>query len=185
MHSETLRAPTPAGSSVWMNASTSSISSTGHGQVDRQVAAISSRDSGQVAVIVERVDNRLADPDLPRVELADLELPDQVLMQIAAALVGELERTVVVALRTSFAGGERAVLPRIHVDDDFFLGVARGGSFSSSGRLLVRWSSEVSSTPRLPRRHDVGFERLHLRLGSSTVAAPIAAQLRHVNCWRV
>jgi hypothetical protein len=150
-----------------MKASTSSISSTVTGRSVVRLRAIS-RETRQVAVIVERVDDRLADPDLPRVELADLELPDQVLMQIAAALVGELERTVVVALRTSFAGGERAVLPRIHVDDDFFLGVARGGSFLiRGGRLLVRLVQrrELDDLVFLGLEHDVAFERLlHLRL---------------------
>ena len=105
MHSETLRAPIPAGSSVCTNASTSSTSVDRHGQFVGQALRDFLERLGQVAVVVERVDDGFADPQLPRIERADLELPDQVLMQIAAAFVGELERTVIVV-------GARAIARR-------------------------------------------------------------------------
>ena len=80
---------------------------------DRQVGAQVLGDLGgglrQVAVVVQRVDDRLADPDLARIEPADLQLPDQVLVQVAAAFVGELERAVVVVGAGAVAGRRRAI----------------------------------------------------------------------------
>ena len=66
------------------------------GQVGAQVPGDVGGRQGEVAVVVQRVDDRLADPHLARIERADLELPDQVLVQVAAAFIGELEWAVVV-----------------------------------------------------------------------------------------
>jgi hypothetical protein len=140
----------------------------GHRQIDAQVARDLLERLGHVAIVVERIDDRFADPDLARVELADLELPDQVLVQIAAALVRELERPVVVALRAALAGRNRAVLPRVDIDDDFLLGVARGRGFVLRRvREIVRLVQrrDLDGFVFLGLEHHVVFERLlHLRL---------------------
>ncbi len=89
----------------------------------RQVGAQAARDVGravrEVAVVVQRVHQRLADPYLARIEPAHLELPDQVLVQVAIAVVAELERPVVVVLRAAVAGRCRRLGPRVlHLDHD-------------------------------------------------------------------
>jgi hypothetical protein len=97
----------------------------GHGQVGAQAARDLRHRLDEVAVVVQRVDQRLADPHLARVEAAHLELPDQVLVQVALALVAELERAVIVVLGAAIAGGRGGLGPRIlHLDHDL---VARRG----------------------------------------------------------
>ena len=91
-----MRAPTPAGSSVCTNASTSSTSATVTGRSVLRSLRDLLGGLGEVAVVIQRVDDGFADPDLARIEPADLELPDQVLVQVAAAFVGELQRPVIV-----------------------------------------------------------------------------------------
>ena len=72
----------------------------GDGQIGGQALRDVGERLGEIAVVVQRVDDCLAYPHLARIERADFELPDQVLVEVTLALVGELERPVVVVVRS-------------------------------------------------------------------------------------
>jgi hypothetical protein len=143
----------------------------GDWQVDAQVPGDLGRRLGEVAVVVQRVDDRLADPDLARIERADFELPDQVLVQVAAAFIGEFEWAVVVVGAGPVAGRRRGPGPGVfHLDDDVVRGgfvgfggfaAIRGLGFGlARGRDLVE-RGEVDRVVLFLLEHDVGLERLH------------------------
>ncbi len=115
------------------------------GQVGAQVPGDLGGRQGEVAVVVQRVDDRLADPHLARIERADFELPDQVLVQVAAAFIGEFERAVVVVGAGPVAGRRRGLGPGVfHLDDDVVgAGVVGFGGFApfrGLGFRLARWA---------------------------------------------
>ena len=135
-----------------------------HGQVHAEAARDRVGGLGQVAVVVQRVDDRLADPQLARVELADLQLPDQVLVQVEVAFVGELERPVVVVLGTPLAAGRNRIGPGVlHLDDDLLL--LRGVLvFARLGRARLE-GGDLDGLVLLGLQHHVRLERLlHLCL---------------------
>ncbi len=139
---------------------------------DRQVHAEALRDVGrrlgEVAVVVERVHERLADPHFARIEAADLELPDQVLVQVAVAVVGEFERAIVVVLGSAVARRRGGLGPRVlHLHHDFVglraVGLAVVSVFAGGRRLVER--REVDLFFLLGLQHHVAFEGfLELRL---------------------
>ena len=153
----------------------------------RQVGAQAARDVGdrfgEVAVVVQRVNDRLADPHLARIELAHLELPDQVLVQVAFAFVAELEGAVVVVLRAAVARGRRGFRPRVlHLDDDLvrFLAlavivVAAAFALALAFRRRLVEGTQVELLVLLGLEHDVrleGFLNLGLELEHGQLQQP-------------
>ena len=92
-HSLTERAPTPIGSNCWTS-STSARSTPfdGDDDVGRKRRADRLEVVGEIAVVIDRVDDGLTDRAWSRVEVLELELPQQVVAQCLLGAVGVFER---------------------------------------------------------------------------------------------
>ena len=87
-------------------------------------------------------------------------LPDQVLVKVALSLVGELERSVIIIVRSLLAGGSGGIVPWVdHLDADFLLARASIGVGCLIDGLLLLERRQPLGLLFLHLEHDVRFQR--------------------------